>query len=79
MSRPRIVCVLLALATFLLYSPTRHDQFLNYDDNNYVTDNPIVEDGRATTVGLRLAEPEAPGGWVGLAHLLTQRVKKMIG
>ena len=38
-----------------------------------------VEDGRATTVGLRLAEPEAPGGWVGLAHLLTQRVKKLIG
>ncbi len=38
-----------------------------------------VEDGRVTTVGLRLAEPEAPEGWTGLAQLLTQRVKKLIG
>ena len=38
-----------------------------------------VEEGRVTTVGLRLAEPEAPGGWAGVAHLLTQRVKKLVG
>jgi cell volume regulation protein A len=38
-----------------------------------------VEDGRTVTVGLRLAEPEAPSGWVGLSHLLTQRLKKLIG
>jgi cell volume regulation protein A len=37
-----------------------------------------VEDGRAATVGLRLAEPEISEGWVGLAQALRQRLKKLI-
>jgi len=38
-----------------------------------------IEGRRLATVGLRLAEPEAPSGWVGLAHLLRQRVKRLVG
>jgi Flp pilus assembly protein TadD len=45
MSRPRIVCVLLALVTLLVYLPVRHYAFVDYDDPVYVTDNPIVQAG----------------------------------
>jgi tetratricopeptide (TPR) repeat protein len=45
MSRPRIVCVLLALVTLLVYLPVRHYAFVNFDDPDYVTENPMVQAG----------------------------------
>jgi Flp pilus assembly protein TadD len=45
MSRPRIVCVLLTLVTLLVYLPVRHYAFLNFDDPDYVTENPMVQAG----------------------------------
>ena len=38
-----------------------------------------VEDGRVTTVGLRLAEPEPPETWSGRGKALWSRVRKLIG
>ena len=38
-----------------------------------------VEDGRVTTVGLRLAEPEPPETWAGRGKVLWARVRKLIG
>jgi cell volume regulation protein A len=38
-----------------------------------------VENGRVTTVGLRLAEPEAPATLAGRAQALWQRVQRLIG
>src|SRR5512146_449101 len=35
----------LALATLILYQPVIHYQFLNYDDNEYVTQNAHVQAG----------------------------------
>src|SRR3974390_207033 len=45
MSRPRIVCALLALITVLVYSPACHYLFIGYDDGIYVAGNPIVKAG----------------------------------
>ena len=45
MSRPRIVCVLLTLVTLLVYLPVRHYAFVNFDDPDYVTENPMVQAG----------------------------------
>jgi tetratricopeptide (TPR) repeat protein len=39
MSRPRLVALLLALATLLVYLPVVHDGFVNFDDQEYVTEN----------------------------------------
>jgi Flp pilus assembly protein TadD len=39
------VGVLLALVTLLVYLPVRHYAFVDYDDPDYVTDNPIVQAG----------------------------------
>jgi protein O-mannosyl-transferase len=39
---PWLACLLLALVTLVLYWPVRHFDFVQYDDNNYVFDNPTV-------------------------------------
>jgi len=45
MSRPRIVCILLAFITLLVYLPVRHYAFINFDDPEYVAGNPMVQAG----------------------------------
>jgi hypothetical protein len=44
-SRPRLIALLLALATLVIYLPVTHYDFINYDDPDYVTKNPMVEQG----------------------------------
>ena len=39
------VCVILALATIILYWPTTHDGFINFDDDAYITGNSHVSRG----------------------------------
>ena len=39
------ICLALALITFVLYWPVRHNGFTNFDDNGYITDNPHVYTG----------------------------------
>jgi tetratricopeptide (TPR) repeat protein len=45
MSRPRLTALLLALATLLVYLPVTRHAFLSYDDDDYVTNNPMVQQG----------------------------------
>src|SRR5271157_230130 len=41
----RPVCLLLALITLVLYLPVKNFQFNNYDDAQYLTQNPAVQNG----------------------------------
>ena len=45
MRRATSIAVLLAVATFAAYWPLRHAEFINFDDPEYVTDNPDVFHG----------------------------------
>ena len=45
MSRPRLIGLLLALITLLVYLPASRDGFVNYDDQDYVTENSAVQKG----------------------------------
>lgn len=54
MTRPRLIALLLALFTLLLYLPVRQHEFVVYDDPEYVTENPIVQAG-LTGAGVRWA------------------------
>ncbi len=45
MSRPRLVALLLALVTLVVYLPCTRCDFLSYDDDRYVTSNPVVQKG----------------------------------
>jgi tetratricopeptide (TPR) repeat protein len=67
MARPRLICLVLAFATLLVYLPVRDHGFIGYDDPEYVTDNRIVRAG-LTWVGLKWA---FTGSHVGNWHPLT--------
>ena len=49
MSRPRLIALLLALGTLLVFLPVGRYQFVSYDDTDYVTENPFVKDGLSWT------------------------------
>jgi tetratricopeptide (TPR) repeat protein len=54
MSRSRLLALLLALVTLLVYLPAAWHGFSLFDDTDYVTDNPVVQNG-LTWAGLRWA------------------------
>jgi hypothetical protein len=54
MSRPRLIGLLLALVTLLVYLPVARDGFVNYDDQDYVTENSVVQKG-LTGTGIKWA------------------------
>ena len=67
----RIQCLIyggLALVTFCLYLPALRHEFVNYDDQQYVTDNPRVQAG-LTWHGLVWAFGFYAGNWHPLAWL----------
>ena len=45
MSRPRLIALLLALITLVVFLPASRFAFLNYDDNEYITENNFVKHG----------------------------------
>jgi tetratricopeptide (TPR) repeat protein len=49
MSRPRLIALLLAFATLVIFLPVGSHQFVNYDDTDYVTENPFVKNGLSLT------------------------------
>ncbi len=53
-ARPRLVGLLLALVTLLAYLPVTRDNFINYDDQVYVTENHFVQNG-LTWAGVKWA------------------------
>ena len=42
---PPLLCLLLAFLTFAIYVPALRNDFVNYDDSDYVTSNPHVQSG----------------------------------
>jgi tetratricopeptide (TPR) repeat protein len=42
---PPVLCLLLAFVTFAVYVPALRNDFVNYDDADYVTSNPHVQSG----------------------------------
>jgi len=53
-SRPRLIALLLVLVTLAVYLPVTHHEFVSYDDNDYITDNLVVQDG-LTLAGVKWA------------------------
>ena len=45
MFQPRFIALLLALVTLAIYLPVLHDGFVNFDDDDYVTNNRAVKNG----------------------------------
>ena len=43
--RTLLLCLLLIAVVFVFYSPVTHNGFVNYDDDQYITNNPHVRAG----------------------------------
>jgi len=73
MSRPRFIGLLLALLTLLVYLPVRQHSFVVYDDNDYLTENLVVQQG-LTWDGMKWALTTGhAGNWhplTWLSHML---------
>src|SRR6185369_3279350 len=54
MSRSRLIALLLALGTLVVFLPVGRFGFVIYDDNDYITENQFVKAG-LTPAGLRWA------------------------
>jgi protein O-mannosyl-transferase len=54
MSRPRLIALLLAFGTLLVYMPAANHGFSLYDDGDYVTENRVVQNG-LTWAGIKWA------------------------
>ena len=64
-----IACLFLVLATLTVYGGLRNHQFINFDDDVYVTDNPPVQDG-LTLKGFSWAFTTLHAGlWIPLTWL----------
>ena len=45
MPRPRLIALLLALVTLVVYLPVMRNGFVNFDDGDYIVKNPVVQAG----------------------------------
>ena len=61
MSRSRLIALLLALTTLLVYLPVTHHDFVTYDDTDYVLGNAVVQQG-LTVAGVQWAFTGAHAG-----------------
>jgi len=68
MLRPRLLGLLLALATVLIYLPATRNGFVNYDDDDYITNNPVVQNG-LTLAGAKWAFGFHASNWFPLTWL----------
>jgi tetratricopeptide (TPR) repeat protein len=63
-----LICCVLSLITFAVYLPVVHHSFVEYDDQQYVTENPVVQAG-LTWHGLIWAFGFHAGNWHPLTWL----------
>jgi tetratricopeptide (TPR) repeat protein len=40
-----LICLVIIVATFIAYEPIRHNGFVDYDDNQYITENRTISSG----------------------------------
>ena len=67
-----LIYVALALATVVAFEPVRHNEFVNYDDDEYVAENPDVAGGVSRESVVWAFKPHV-GNWhplTWLSHML---------
>ena len=68
MSRPRLIALLLAFATLVVFLPVGRFGFVNFDDPDYVSGNPVVQSG-LTAAGVGWAFGFHAANWIPLTWL----------
>jgi len=64
-----IVCIFLAILTFTVYSQVQDHEFINFDDNRYVTESSLVQAGLTTESIIRVFTTTHFGAWIPITSL----------
>jgi tetratricopeptide (TPR) repeat protein len=79
-SQPGFICILLVLLTGWLFFPTIHNNFVNYDDPEYITANVHVQSGLTwDTVRWAFAGVEEAAFWAPVTMLSHALVWQVVG
>jgi tetratricopeptide (TPR) repeat protein len=52
-----VVYVVIVAATLVAYEPIRHNGFVNYDDDKYITENPVIKSGITRQSAIEVFKP----------------------
>ena len=64
-----LICIFLIVATFCVYSQVQDHEFINFDDDKYVTESSIVQAGLTNESIIRVFTTTHFGGWIPITSL----------
>jgi len=64
-----LICIFLIVATFCIYSQIQDHEFINYDDNKYVTESSLVQAGLTNENIIRVFTTTHFGGWLPITSI----------
>jgi len=64
-----LICIFLIVATFCVYSQVQDHEFINYDDNKYVTESSLVQAGLTNENIIRVFTTTHFGGWAPITSI----------
>ena len=64
-----VICIFLMVATFCVYSQVQDHEFINFDDNEYVTESSLVQSGLTTESIIQAFTTMHFGGWLPMTSL----------
>ena len=74
-----LICILLIVATFCIYSQVQDHDFINLDDNDYVTENPLFQTELTYKKIIQVFTNTHYGGWSPITYLSYMLDYKLYG
>jgi len=63
------ICIFLMVATFCVYSQVQDHEFINFDDDKYVTESSLVQAGLTNENIIRVFTTTHTGGWIPITSI----------
>jgi len=63
------ICIFLIVATFCIYSQVQDHEFINFDDDKYVTESSLVQAGLTNENIIRVFTTTHSGGWAPITSI----------
>ena len=64
-----LICIFLIVATFCIYSQVQDHEFINFDDNKYVTESSLVQAGLTNENIIRVFTTTHFDGWAPITSI----------
>jgi len=64
-----LICIFLMVATFCIYSQVQDHEFINFDDDKYITESSLVQAGLTNENIIRVFTTTHSGGWTPITSI----------